>query len=146
MGRNKKANETRQNAAEVRDLAGSAVETVREHAAAAGESVGSAVTSALDASAARSRRARKKARKQAGSLQDSVQGARRRSARQLRKATAKAADELEKRAAQLDQAPEHRRGRVLAAAIAVAALGAGAAAARSLGGKDPAPHRPSQSG
>jgi hypothetical protein len=149
MGRSRKAHAGLQNVGDVRDLAGSAVETVRDHATAAGESVGSAVTSALDAVAARGRRARKKAQKKArkqsrsvrSTAQSSVDGARRQSARQLRKAAVKAADQLEKRAAQLDQ-PKHRRGRVLKAGVALAALGV--VAAKSLGGKDPAPDQPTE--
>lgn len=148
MGRNRSAHATAQHVGEAGDLAGSAVETVRDHAAAAGESVGNAVTSALDVVAARGRRARKKARKQAKSVRSTtrsgVQDARRQSARQLRKAAAKAADQIEKRAAQLDQPTKHRRGRVLTAVFALAALGV--VAARSLGNKDPAPHEPPQSG
>ena len=92
MGRSRKAHAGLQNVGDVRDLAGSAVETVRDHATAAGESVGSAVTSALDTVAARGRGARKKAQKKArkqsrsvrSTAQSSVDGARRQSARQLR--------------------------------------------------------------
>ena len=149
MGRSRKAHAGLQNVGDVRDLAGSAVETVRDHATAAGESVGSAVTAVLDTVATRGRRARKKAQKKArkqsrsvrSTAQSSVDGARRQSARQLRKAAVKAADQLEKRAAQLDQ-PKHRRGRVLKAGVALAALGV--VAAKSLGGKDPAPDQPTE--
>ena len=149
MGRSRKAHAGLQNVGDVRDLAGSAVETVRDHATAAGESVGSAVTSALDTVAARGRGARKKAQKKArkqsrsvrSTAQSSVDGARRQSARRLRKAAVKAADQLEKRAAQLDQ-PKHRRGRVLKAGVALAALGV--VAAKSLGGKDRAPDQPTE--
>ena len=149
MGRSRKAHAGLQNVGDVRDLAGSAVETVRDHATADGESVGSAVTSALDTVAARGRGARKKAQKKArkqsrsvrSTAQSSVDGARRQSARQLRKAAVKAADQLEKRAAQLDQ-PTHRRGRVLKAGVALAALGV--VAAKSLGGKDRAPDQPTE--
>lgn len=130
MGRKNKVQQAlQQHAGEAQGLAGSAVETVREHATAAGESVGSAVSSAIEGAAARSRRARKKARKKAHKQADSVRsaaqtrvlGARRQSARQLRKA-----------AAQVDE-PKRRRGRVLAAGVAIAAVGV--TAARTLGDK-----------
>jgi len=139
MGRKSKVQRTlKQHAEDAQSVAGSAVETVREHATAAGESVGSVVSSALEGAAQRSRRARKKGRKQArkqadsvrSTAQSSVRGARRQSARQLRKA-----------AGQLDE-PKRRRGRVLAAGVAVAAVGV--AAARSLGGK--AEHNDTPSG
>jgi len=141
MGRTSKVERAvHQHAGEANGLAGSAVEAVREHATAAGESVSSAVTSALDTVAERSRRARKKAqkkaRKQARSMrstaQDTVDSARRRSARRLRKAGATAAEQAERRAAQLD-APKRRRGRLLATGVALAA--AALAAAKFLGGK-----------
>jgi hypothetical protein len=117
-----------QHAEDAQGVAGSAVETVREHATAAGESVGSAVSSAFEGAAARTRPARKKAQKKAhkraesvrSTAQSSVRGARRQSARQLRKA-----------AVQLDQ-PKRRRGRVLAAGVAIAAVGV--TAARTLVG------------
>lgn len=126
MGRRSKAHAALQSLGDARDVAGSAVSTVRDHAAAAGDNVGSAVTSVLDSAAERGRRSRKKAqkkaRKQAGSVRSSTQntvyGARRQSARQLRKAAAV----VEKRAAQLDR-PKRRRGRLLATAAAVAAVG-----------------------
>jgi vacuolar-type H+-ATPase subunit H len=129
---------------DARDFAGSAVETVREHASSAGESAVGAVTAALDDAAARSRRARKKARRKAHkqaqsartTAQETVYSARRQSARQLRKAAAAA----EKRAAQLD-APKRRRGRVFAALVAISAVGF--AAAKSRGAKDSAPTGPS---
>lgn len=138
MGRKSKVEGApRQHAADANGLAGSAVEAVREHAAAAGESVGSAVTSALDTVTERSRRARKKAQKKAGkqarsmrsTAQDTVDSARRGSARRLRGA----AERADKRAAQLD-APKRRRGRRLVATVL--ALGAAAvAAAKFRGGK-----------
>jgi hypothetical protein len=136
MGRTSKVERAlHQHAGEANGLVGSAVEAVREHATAAGESVSTAVTSALDTVAERSRRARKKAqkkaRKQARSMrstaQDTVDSARRRSARRLRGA----AEQAEGRAAQLD-APKRRRGRVVATGVALAAA---AFAAKFLGGK-----------
>ncbi len=126
MGRKSKVQRAlQQHAEDAQGVAGSAVEAVREHATAAGESVGSAVSSALGGAAARSRRARKKARKQAHKQADAVRttaqsrvrGARRQSARQLRKA-----------AEQLDQ-PKRRRGRLLAGGVAIAAVGVTAARA-----------------
>ncbi|PZS20916.1 MAG: hypothetical protein DLM57_00200 [Pseudonocardiales bacterium] len=144
MGRKSKVQAALPSASEARDLAGSAVETVREHAAAAGGSVGSAVTSAFDIVAERSRRARKKARKKArkqtrsarSTAQSTVHSARRQSARQLRKAAAIAAEQAEKRAAQLDP-PKRRRGAgLLAVGVAIAA---GVAAARTLGAKNQKP-------
>jgi hypothetical protein len=137
MGRKSKVEGAlRQHAGDANGLADSAVEAVREHAAAAGESVGSAVTAALDTVTERSRRARKKAqkraRKQARSMrstaQDTVDSARRRSARRLRGA----AERAERRAAQLD-APKRRRGRLVAAVLALGA--AALAAAKIRGGK-----------
>jgi hypothetical protein len=137
MGRTSKVERAlQQHAGEANGLAGSAVEAVREHATAAGESVSSAVTSALDTVAERSRRARKKARKKArkqarsmrATAQDTVDGARRRSARRLRGA----AEQAERQAAQLD-APKRRRGRLVATGVALAA--AALAAAKFFGGK-----------
>ena len=148
MGRKSKVGQTlQQHVGEADGLAGSAVEAVREHAAAAGESVGSAVTSALDTVAERSRRARKKAqkkaRKQAGSMrstpQDTVDSARRRSARRLRSAAATTAEQAERRAAQLD-APKRRRGRLVATGVALAA--AVLAAVKFLGAKHESPNPP----
>ncbi len=126
-------------------LRGSAVEAVREQATAAGESVGSAVTSAIDTVAERGRRARRKAQKNArkqsrsvrSTARDTVDSARRRSARRLRKA----AEQAERRAAQLD-APKRRRSRLVATGVALAA--AALAAAKFRGAKhEPPPGPPS---
>jgi hypothetical protein len=152
MGRKRKVQRTLQhNVGEARDLAGSAVESVREHATSAGGTVGGAVTSAFDDVAARSRRARKKARKKArkqtsaarSTAQSTVQSARRQSARQLRKAAAIAADQAEKRAAQLDP-PKRRRGRVLTAGLALAAIGAVAAKVQGAKAQASQPTEPGQ--
>ena len=134
-----------QHAGEAHGLAGSAVDAVREQATAAGESVGSAATYTLDTVAERGRRARRKAQKNArkqsrsvrSTARDTVDSARRRSARRLRKA----AEQAERRAAQLD-APQRRRGRLVATGVALAAVALAATKFRSAK-HEPPPGPPS---
>ncbi len=134
MGRKSKVEQAlQQHMGEANGLAGSAVEAVREHAAAAGESVGSAVASAVDAVAERRRRARKtaqkKARKQSRSIRSAAQDT-------------VAAEQAERRATQLD-APQRRRGRLIAT-VALAAAAA-LAATKFLGAKYEPPDPPGRS-